>query len=415
MRLRWILFLLICLCAGGLLLRLIREEQILVSDEEYPLSPTIRVHLSSRKDQLEIKTRGTVLEVSMPMSDKPLIWDGKKSDYRYLIQRKQGRFIWGAGFADNVPWIEFKPAQGRLEIEEGSYPGSLRLYPQGEESMVLVNHVPLELYVGRVIQGESRLSWPQETLKAQAVAARTYAFYQMQKRRERIWDLTAGSRSQAYAGFDPGLPAHRATLSTLALVLTQNDEVIPAYYVSTCGGHTTRVELAFPSAEPLPALAGVDCPFCVNSPYFQWQARISLTEALSLLRVFHRQVSSFSACRVGSREGLRAGVVIFDTLPDGALSIASLDFRRRVNALKGRELVKSLNFEVSIVGEELVIDGKGWGYHGVGLCQYGSCEMGRRNAFFTEILSYYYPGASLKAAYRLPVEERVKGGGDKGE
>ena len=158
----------------------------------------------------------------------------------------------------------FIPAnpQSRLSLNGRGYRGFLTLAgtPMG---IVVVNHLNLEDYLKSVVPGE--LSPGQfgalEALKAQAVAARTYALKNLGAYRSLGFDLVSTPRSQLYLGLDAEQPlSTRAVEETRGVVVRYKGELINALYTSTCGGRTEDAERVF-SGRPVPYLKGVDCSY----------------------------------------------------------------------------------------------------------------------------------------------------------
>ena len=158
--------------------------------------------------------------------------------------------------------IYFIPAnaQSYLSLNGRSYRGFL-IMKGSRKGIVLVNVVNLEDYLKSVVPGE--LSPGQfnalEALKAQAVAARTYALKNMNQFRDLGYDLVNTPRSQLYMGMSSEHPlSSRAVEETRGEVLLSRGELINALYTSTCGGKTEDVENVF-SGRPVPYLKSVEC------------------------------------------------------------------------------------------------------------------------------------------------------------
>ncbi len=152
----------------------------------------------------------------------------------------------------------------------GRYRGALELRVVGSR-VEAINALNLEDYVRGVVSAESPSTWPAEALKAQAVAARTYAVTTNVGTTTDGIDQYADTRSQMYKG----VAAEFA--STDAAVAATNDEVVAqdgkpvtTYFFSTSGGHTENIEDSFIGALPRTWLKGVDDPFDGVSPRHNW-------------------------------------------------------------------------------------------------------------------------------------------------
>jgi stage II sporulation protein D len=142
-----------------------------------------------------------------------------------------------------------KPYRGRIEV-----------FANNRGTLTVVNVLKMEDYVRGVVPNElSPGGYPQlEALKAQAVAARTYAMKNIGQFASQGFDLLPTTRSQVYRGYssEHGF-TNRAVAETSGMVATYKGEPIVAYYTSTCGGRTEDGENIF--NENLPYLRGREC------------------------------------------------------------------------------------------------------------------------------------------------------------
>jgi stage II sporulation protein D len=153
-------------------------------------------------------------------------------------------------------------------VRDGLYRGALELRPAGRDLNV-INAVNLEDYVRGVVSAESPPTWPAEALKAQAVAARTYAI--TTSKAGDGFDQFADVRSQVYKGALAEFPTTDAAVAaTRGQVVTYGGRPVTTYFFSTSGGRTENVENSFVGADPKPWLKGVDDPFDRLSPKHRW-------------------------------------------------------------------------------------------------------------------------------------------------
>ncbi|HEV3468609.1 MAG TPA: SpoIID/LytB domain-containing protein [Pyrinomonadaceae bacterium] len=159
-----------------------------------------------------------------------------------------------------------------LRFNEKPYRGRLEVFPNTKGTLTVVNVVRLEDYVRGVVPNElSPGGWPQlEALKAQAVAARTYAVGNLGRFASEGFDLTPDTRSQVYGGRATEHPmTDRAVSETRGLVATYAGRPINALYTSTCGGRTEHAEHIF-GGDLVPYLRARECaaePRLVLVPY----------------------------------------------------------------------------------------------------------------------------------------------------
>ncbi len=141
------------------------------------------------------------------------------------------------------------------------YRGLLEAFLSAAGEVVLVNELDLEDYLRGVVPEElGPAAWPElEALKAQAVAARTYALGNRGQYAEEGYDLCDTPRCQVYGGMGSEHPlSDRAVRETAGEFLAYGDRPINALYTSTCGGHTEDVQVVFPEMDA-PWLRGVPC------------------------------------------------------------------------------------------------------------------------------------------------------------
>jgi len=131
------------------------------------------------------------------------------------------------------------------------------------KKLQLVNVVALESYLLGVVPGEMPKDWPLDALKAQAVAARTYAIANLVE--DRSFDLYSDARSQLYYGANAESPGTtRAVTETRGQVLSYDGAPAETFYFSSSGGKTLSALDAF--GQDLPYLVSVDDPWDETSP-----------------------------------------------------------------------------------------------------------------------------------------------------
>ncbi|MGZ8865712.1 MAG: SpoIID/LytB domain-containing protein [Candidatus Aminicenantales bacterium] len=236
--------------------------------------------------------------------------------------------------------LYFIPAnpQSFLTLNGKSYRGFLVMSgsPRG---IVLVNYVNLEDYLKSVVPGE--LSPGQfnaiEALKAQAVAARTYALRNMKQFDKFGYDLVNTPRSQLYVGMSSENPlSTRAVEETKGEVVRYRGELINALYTSTCGGRTEDAEKVF-SGRPVPYLKSVEC---VSEKQQEWQ--IEAKTPVAPITVDGRNASLDVALLVG------LGII-----PIGAEPI---DFRKDASFDEALEWIRDARRLVGVKDKRFVPD-----------------------------------------------------------
>jgi stage II sporulation protein D len=198
----------------------------------------------------------------------------------------------------------------------GTYRGVLEFTPGTFSGLTVVNSVGLEDYLQGVVPAESPASWPLEALKAQAIAARTYAITTSQGT-----TLYSDTRSQVYRGVSAETPAsNEAVAETRGQVVEYNGRPVTTYFFSTSGGRTEDVENAFGGA-PEPWLVSVDDPYDNVSPRHRWQPRtLSLATAGRKLRGLY--AGAFQGVRVTQR-GVSPRIIAAQVLGSGGSTTVS--------------------------------------------------------------------------------------------
>jgi stage II sporulation protein D len=159
----------------------------------------------------------------------------------------------------------------------GSYRGILEFRPDTFGGINAINAVSLEDYIAGVVARESPSSWPAEALKAQAVAARTYAI--TTSKAGAGFEHYADTRSQVYGGVAAETPTTNAAVAaTRGQVVTYAGKPVVTFFFSTSGGRTENVENTNVGAGPQPWLKSVEDPYDDISPKHRW-APIKLTRA----------------------------------------------------------------------------------------------------------------------------------------
>jgi stage II sporulation protein D len=150
----------------------------------------------------------------------------------------------------------------------GTYRGLIEFRPAGS-SVNAINAVSLEDYVAGVVARESPSSWPAEALKAQAVAARTYAI--TTSKAGAGFEHYADVRSQVYGGVAAETATTNAAVAaTRGQVVTYDGRPVVTFFFSTSGGRTEAVENTNVGAGPQPWLKSVNDPYDSVSPKHRW-------------------------------------------------------------------------------------------------------------------------------------------------
>jgi stage II sporulation protein D len=164
--------------------------------------------------------------------------------------------------------IEFKPGSSAVSLNGRAYRGSFRVLKTGA-TIRAVNVVDLDLYLRGVVPSEMPKDWAPEALKAQAVAARSYALAHLHAGGG--FDLYPDTRDQVYLGIPHDAPATSAAINaTAGQVVLYKGKVATTYFFSTSGGRTASVQDIYPGSLPIPYLVSVTDKYDSISPYHEW-------------------------------------------------------------------------------------------------------------------------------------------------
>ena len=288
----------------------------------------------------------------------------------------------------------------------------LRISPEGN-SFDVINLVPLEPYLAGVVGAEMPDYWEPEALKAQVIAARTYCLY-IKKHFDpkRNWDLTKTAANQVYLGIAAESKqvwdAVEQTEGNV-LVCKQPDgpeEIFPAYYSSTCGGHTENSRSVF--GDSFETLVGVPCPYCerVAKPaFFFWPMvqfhKDSITN--KLLQKYPNmkklgEIKDIIAAKQSNYGKFSRLTSVKLIGPTGEKAFLRAEDLRLTIDPTGNKLKSTICKIVDMGKNWAFVSGRGYG-HGVGMCQCGAEGMAREGKTAEQILSYYYPGSKIVRVY----------------
>ena len=302
-----------------------------------------------------------------------------------------------------------RPADGGWSAP-GRYPGFLRVRVDEGGRLQVVNVLDIEQYVACVLPGELFPHFEPEAYRAQAVAVRTYALYQMARRGGRPYDLRSSAQSQVYGGLQAGGAAERAreaTDYTRGVVATWTspvgERIFCTFYSSCCGGLTQDVANCRSDVASIPPLSGdvrCDCLTVARGKTYRWPA----------VRLPKDQVTAKLVARYPKLERLGPieHIEVVDRTPSGRMKVLRLigggskydnivaeDFRLAVGSMT----LRSTNCRIKTEPEHFVFtNGTGFG-HGMGMCQWGMQAMALQGWRGADILKHYYPTANLTRAY----------------
>lgn len=358
--------------------------------------PSVRVGLAEgvKKAVVATSVPGTLLDAAgrtVATTQAMEGWEARREGTGIAFYGRGSRLLVQSPVVRLVPL----PASGTVGLVFGAgrwYRGEMELRAVGSR-LTVVNRVPMEQYLYGVIPAEMNPRWSLEALKAQAVAARTYALAKLGQFGSRGYDLKPTTENQVYRGAGvETLASNTAVDQTLGQVLTQNGRAIAAYFHSSSGGYTETSAAVWGEARPyLQALPDYD----QQAPRYLWQKNVPAATVRGGL----------------AREGVRIGdPVRFEVVER---SYSGRVRRVKVVGTQGAQVVSgdavrraaglySTLFNVIGYGggagrpAAFAFAGRGHG-HGLGLSQWGAKALGERGYNYQQILAYYYPTTQLSS------------------
>jgi stage II sporulation protein D len=278
-------------------------------------------------------------------------------------------------------------AKGGVRVASGVYLGRIEVSTGARGALSVINRLPLETYLLGIIGSEMSPEWPIEALKAQAVAARTYAMqrHMMMRAANKPYDLESSVISQVYKGAERIRPSViRAVKETRGEVVAHRHGLAEALFHSTCGGKTASAKSAF--GREVAYLSPRTCKWCRDSTRYSWKLEMPLAQVASKLGRYLKGADDLERKDGASSVTLKAKRTEKKISP------------RQVREALGYTTLYSERFTAETKGKKVEIHGSGFG-HGVGMCQWGARGMAVEGKTYREILEHYYFGAGLKRIY----------------
>ncbi|MFW5998283.1 MAG: SpoIID/LytB domain-containing protein [Halanaerobiaceae bacterium] len=285
----------------------------------------------------------------------------------------------------------------------------------------LINIINLEEYLFSVVPAEMPAWWPQEALKSQAIAARSYALYNIDRHQDKNYNLCATVHCAVYKGTQSEHnKTTEAVLQTRGEVATYEGEIINAVFSSNSGGYTENSDDIWQSEIPyLTATSNMkteDFDFPL-SPYNLKKWLQNKPPSYSYDPKFtghnkYRWVRPISINFLEERYDFEKIINIFPLKTSYGGSIESIllkgknkdiiikkdAIRSALGGIKSNRFIieKIYNTEGDL--KNLILYGGGWG-HNVGLDQSASANMAEEGFTYKEIITHFYPGTKISRIY----------------
>ncbi|HRX15697.1 MAG TPA: SpoIID/LytB domain-containing protein [Spirochaetota bacterium] len=335
-----------------------------------------------------ISDKSSFIRVLLHKSDAPVVVGSVKrikvknlKSGKLLVDGKSKKIKF---FSDKLSSpVEIESWDAPLIVNGKPYRGKIELH-NVTGKIYVINVVSMEHYIMGVVSAEMSPNWHIEAVKAQAVAARTYAFHTLlNKKSASIYDLDSTTKFQVYKGMEGETTnSNLAVSQTAGQILSYNNKPILALFHSTCGGRIINNKYVW-DGEDLPYLSDKVVPYGKSSPHYKWKTELTLYEIKKVLDSRYNNIGAVTGLSFKKHQGRVVEVII--THKNGRANVSGNDFRMMIPGGK----VKSQFFNAFRTKNGLRLEGRGWG-HGVGMCQYSAKEMAEEGKTYKTILSFFY-------------------------
>lgn len=308
----------------------------------------------------------------------------------------------------------------RLIVDGKRYRGEIVVVPAGQ-ALLVINRLALESYLRGVVPLEIGRRTPEElaAVRAQAVAARSYAHTRIRTSAGRPFDLVGTVTNQVYGGSDAETAlTDSAIAGTRGVVLHYQGRPVDAPYHASCGGRTAAASELYGGGAERPYLRSVSdripgssAHYCDIYPRTEWSRTIEARDVNAALEKYLRDYVS----GLRGEPGRAIAVEEAGRTPSGRLAALRIRTDRGTHVVQGNsarfvirppngEILPSTYFSAESARAaggalaRVTFRGRGNG-HGVGMCQWGAIGRARAGQSWQTILQTYYPGTSLETIY----------------
>ena len=374
-----------------------------LSFDSHAVIPTLKVRVKKALDKVFVS--GTDLKREIPLKADTKVYEGRK-----LVKFDCRKGLQSKGLPNKpILLASLSSPTGLISLKKEKYQGKLHVITtKGKENCDVVHETSVEDYISTLLSKEMNAVWPIEALKAQAVAARTYALHKKVSKQvskengfEAHYDLESSEKHQvAGSFFDATMSTHKAALSTKGLVLLNpSKKLTPVFFHAKCGGKTLRPDQVWENV--VEGYQSVPCPFCDSHGKKSWSSGLTLKR----FKKFLVWASENNYASTGLSSALNKKIKIAPDkffrrnlrvyLDDKVYLVEKSHLRRYF----GRVVFPSNNYLFKLNKKNKIsVWGKGLG-HGVGMCQLGALDLAKKGWGYKKILAHYFPKHKLAKAY----------------
>ena len=280
--------------------------------------------------------------------------------------------------ADSLTVVRLRPTSPQIEARNYE---ELIILTADINRIRLINQIDKELYIAGVVEAETGQGQTSEFYKAMAIICRTYLYGNINRHQNEGFHLCDEVHCQAYKGElrDRNMILSAVTATDNIIITdSQDSKPILAVYHSNCGGQTEPSQNVWQTSQPY--LIAITDHYCTSSPNAHWQRTIPLNDWTAYLvnnGLTHNANINYSFQQPRRMQNYMVNNL---TIP--------------LRNIRADWQLRSTFFSISVEGNNVVLRGRGFG-HGVGLCQEGAMEMGRRGYKYDAIINFYYKNVNL--------------------
>lgn len=252
-----------------------------------------------------------------------------------------------------------------------------------------------ERYVMAALNGEAAPDEPLESLKAMAVATRTFALVNQRRHSAEGFNLCDSTHCQALRFGATRPEVEQAVRETAGETLWYGAHRAAIYMTQHCGGQTEDAADVWPGQHASYLRSHAD-PYCLRRSAATWHADIETAQALKIFQEQHwKMPARIDSIRVTKRTPSGRTQLLAIGGPDKTASVSAGSLRFALNRALGWNELRSNWYDVALDHESIHFEGRGYG-HGVGLCQAGSFEMAAEGHSYRSILDFYFPETNVR-------------------
>jgi stage II sporulation protein D len=364
--------------------------------------PYIRVKMPSTHSKVKIK--GLDIKRKFHLTNDIKFFPGRKGisiNCSLLGKRQQ--------FKRPTLVASFASSTGLLTVTNDKYQGLVHVVAREDSrNCNIINETDLESYLGGLLSKEMNAKWPLEALKAQAVAARTYAYHKIKTLEasknndegDHLYHIENSEKHQVSGDFfDITKSTKKATEQTEGEILIGGKgKLTSVFFHASCGGKTLLPNQVWQNR--VRSYKSVKCNFCKKSKKKHWKHQFKSRELGKFVNwlikenhisddaKFHKHKKIFIVKSKKWDRNLRL------YLGDKLYKIKKSHIRRYF----GRFKVRSNNFVLAMKKGKVYLQGNGHG-HGVGMCQLGALDLAKKGWSYKQILAHYLPGHKIQKIY----------------